>query len=72
MTHSLLKLCEALAINGKLREAAGHLDQYYLSGRYPDALPGGAPFEVFTPAQAKRAIRDAQTFLRTAKKLMTS
>src|SRR5437868_5146334 len=43
MGHSLFKLCEELSINGTLRTGAGKLDQYYLSARYPDALPGGAP-----------------------------
>src|SRR5208283_1113116 len=43
LTHSLVKLCAMLAANGEMQRAAGVLDQYYLSGRYPDSLPGGAP-----------------------------
>jgi HEPN domain-containing protein len=63
-THSLVKLCQALEINGDLRQAAGILDQYYLSGRYPDALPGGAPFEAFSQTQARQAVRFAAKIIR--------
>ncbi len=65
-THSLFELCRALRINGKLLTAAGVLDRYYLSGRYPDALPGGAPFEVFAKPQAQEALRLASQFVRRA------
>lgn len=65
-SHSLLKLCDALSINGGLREAAGVLDQYYISARYPDALPGGAPFEVFSRAQADDAVSRASAFVAMA------
>ncbi len=66
ITHSLMDLCEELKINSKLRKAAGVLDQYYLSARYPDALPGGAPYQVFTEEQAKEAIQFADLFLEVA------
>ncbi|MBI5508198.1 MAG: HEPN domain-containing protein [Deltaproteobacteria bacterium] len=56
LTHSVLKLCQELRLNGRLRKAAGVLDQYYLSGRYPDALPGGAPFEAFSRDQARESL----------------
>ncbi len=39
------------------------LDQYYLSGRYPDALPSGAPYEVFTIEQAEEALKLAERFV---------
>ena len=32
---------------------------FYISGRYPDAFPGGAPFEIITEAQADRALHAA-------------
>ncbi|MFZ5471424.1 MAG: HEPN domain-containing protein [Myxococcota bacterium] len=68
LTHSLKKLCELLRLNGRLEEAATRLDQYYLSGRYPDALPDGAPCEVFTRAQAEEAVRFATQLIQAAKK----
>jgi len=33
---------------------------YYISARYPDALPEGAPFEFFEVEQASKAISDAK------------
>lgn len=66
-THSVVRLCERLDLDGRLREAGGRLDQYYVSGRYPDALPSGAPFEVFTRKQAEEALRLAASVLRAAR-----
>ncbi len=66
LTHSLFQLCEALGINGDLKRAAGLLDQYYISARYPDALPGGAPSELFSRDQAEGALRNASLFLAAA------
>jgi HEPN domain-containing protein len=61
--HSLIKLCEVFQINGELRTAAGVLDQFYLAARYPDALPAGAPCEVFSEQQAQEAINLAKKFI---------
>lgn len=68
LSHSLYDLCRALRINGPLLQAASILDQYYLTGRYPDALPGPAPFEVFSKAQASEAVRLATVVIRKAAK----
>jgi HEPN domain-containing protein len=32
------------------------LDQYYIPTRYPNGLPGGLPFEVYTADQAATAV----------------
>ena len=40
-------------------ELAQVLDQCYLPTRYPNALPGSAPLEVFTQGQAKDAVEGA-------------
>ncbi len=64
--HSLIKLCIDLDINGELAKAAGVLDQYYLSSRYPDSLPGGAPCDVFSEEQATEALRMGNLFLEEA------
>jgi len=36
---------------------------YYISGRYPDAFPAGAPFEMFTGEQAGRALAAARDII---------
>jgi len=41
-------------------EDAGILDQYYIPTRYPDALPDGAPYEVYSEKQAEEAIERAR------------
>ena len=66
LTHSLVKLVEELRIDGRLRKAAGTLDQYYVSARYPDALPGAAPCETFTKEQAREALKHASGFVEVA------
>ena len=56
MSHSILEITRALEIGGELESIAKRLDQYYISARYPDAFPAGAPFEYFTQAQAQEAL----------------
>ena len=61
--HSLTEILKQLVHNfpnlGQFQASAGRLDQYYLTPRYPNAVPGGAPFELFTDAQAKEAVEMA-------------
>jgi len=44
-----------------MEKIAKELDLYYISGRYPDAFPAGAPFEMFTSEQAERALAAVET-----------
>ena len=44
----------------KLKERAAPLDQFYLSTRYPNSLPGGVPAEAFTARDAERALEMAR------------
>lgn len=64
--HSITKITQALKINGEIEEAGKFLDLFYISARYPDALPGGAPFEVLTKGQAELAIKSAELILQRA------
>lgn len=59
-THSLFQIIKALSENGELEKLAKELDLFYISGRYPDAFPAGAPFEMFTSEQAEGALRSAE------------
>ena len=65
-SHSLLDIAKAMKINGEIERMAKRLDLYYISARYPDAFPAGAPFEFFTEDQAEEAVRFAEAFLRYA------
>ena len=39
-----------------IHDGAERLDLYYVPTRYPDALPGGAPFEAYKSEQAEEAV----------------
>lgn len=65
--HSVLSITRELKINGELETYAKRLDQYYISTRYPDAQPSGAPYEYFTREQAEEALRFAKAFIEKSK-----
>jgi HEPN domain-containing protein len=54
--HSIVRIAQALGVNGEILDAGRLLDQYYISTRYPDALPSGSPFEFFSERQASEAL----------------
>lgn len=58
--HSVAALChDVAAIHSELSSKCGEwatLDQHYIPTRYPDALPGGIPADVYTGAQASAAV----------------
>ncbi|MBE0617496.1 MAG: hypothetical protein IH608_06170 [Proteobacteria bacterium] len=47
------------------------LDLYYVSGRYSDAFPAGAPFELLTRPQAERALAAAEEVVGTLRARMS-
>ncbi len=63
-SHSTSEIAHSMKINGELADAARILDQYYMTTRYPDALPGGAPCDMFVRSQAEEALRLANLFIR--------
>ena len=60
-THSLFQIVRSLGEDGELERCARELDLYYVSGRYPDAFPGGAPFEILTAEQARSTLAAADS-----------
>ncbi len=76
--HSIRGLLEGLLEHypqlEQYREVASRLDQYYITPRYPNALPGGglAPFQVFTQGQAQEAVDCADGILREVGQLIRS
>ncbi len=59
-SRSVRLIAQKLNINDEIEEAAKVLDQYYITARYPDSLPYGAPFESFTKRQAEEALSFAK------------
>jgi len=76
--HSIRELLEGLLERypqlERHREIANRLDQYYITPRYPNALPGVtlAPFQVFTQGQAQEALDGADGILREVRQLLES
>lgn len=63
-SHSVVQIAKALSVNGRLLEIGKRLDLYYISTRYPDALPAGSvPFEQFSESQASEALALAEEVL---------
>jgi HEPN domain-containing protein len=66
--HALLKKLEPdFPEVNVLLETGGLLDQFYIPTRYPNGLPEGAPYEIYTQMQAKQAVDLAQKLLDFAK-----
>ena len=69
--HSLQELLNDLVSTYRdmepLREAVCRLDQYYIATRYPDALPGGLPFETYTKGQAEEAVEMASQIVTSSR-----
>jgi len=70
-SHSVVRIAKALSVNDEVLNAGRRLDQYYITARYPDALPSGAPFEVFTEEQSKEALVFAQGVLNRVREFLT-
>lgn len=62
--HALADVCEdAKAIDPSfdvIKTVAILLDKHYLASRYPSALPGGVPAEVYEAEDSRRAIEIAR------------
>ena len=62
--HSLFELTQALcAKDGSfhaLINQAKRLDRFYIPTRYPNGLPGGCPFQVFTAEDISEACEDVK------------
>ena len=72
LTHSireLLRECITFeGVFGELEEAAGYLDAFYLTTRYPDSLVGNvAPADYYTKEDAQRCQSSAELILKVVK-----
>jgi len=62
-SHSLRAISQSLEINSEVEKASRKLDLYYITTRYPDSMPEGAPHENFSKDQAEEALELANTIL---------
>lgn len=72
--HSITELCDdAVRLDDRFRELRKTdtlLDKYRIPTRYPDALPGGIPSEVFDENDAQKAIESANTVINFVMRLL--
>ena len=72
--HSLIELVSLLENTyprlSEFQQLMGTLNQYYVPTRYPDALPGGTPFETYHQGQAEEAVEGAGQVVDLAKDLI--
>lgn len=62
--HSVVELLRGLAsVPEATMDAAKALDKHYIPARYPNSHPAGAPGDLYTPAEADRALRDAEAVI---------
>ena len=66
--HSVNKLLSNLPKSVKpalgLIDKAKELDRHYITSRYPNSYPSGAPFEYYTRVEAERLIQYADEIIR--------
>jgi len=63
-SHSIVAIAKATNINGEIQKAGQKLDLYYMSSRYPDAVPDmGIPSDYFNEDQSKEALDLAEIIL---------
>lgn len=55
----------------RLKSKAMELDKAYIPTRYPNAIPEGAPFEVYTKEEARRLISYAQEIVKFCKNILS-
>jgi HEPN domain-containing protein len=63
VTQLLSLLPAAARPNDALIELAKDLDKHYITPRYPNSYPEGAPMDFYTQAEAERAIAGAEQIL---------
>lgn len=69
--HNLVDLVQRVAailpVPDPVREAAYRLNKHYITPRYPDAHPSGAPIVQYSASEANQALVDAKEVLAFAR-----
>ena len=72
--HSLAEMVKELSGIGEafaqIERPAKRLDRFYIATRYPNGLPGGAPFESYTAEDLADAVRDLEQVLETCRSFL--
>ena len=72
--HTIRALVSSLEVSypelSRFYEEAETLEEYYIPTRYPDALPSGAPFEVYLYEDAEDALSGAELIFNFARTII--
>ena len=72
--HSLFEMVQALSNTEEsfsaIVDEARRLDRFYTAARYPNALPGGSPFQVYTGNDLTEAYKDVKRVLEVSRKFL--
>ncbi len=72
--HSVAELCDRCQSYqpefGALKAKLARLDRFYIPTRYPNALPGGIPAEMYDQSDAKEAITWASEALEAVERYL--
>ena len=72
--HSLMELSRELQEKGVIfkdvMDAAKRLDRFYIPTRYPNGLPGGSPFQVYSAADLAEACKDLKKVFEVSKRFL--
>jgi len=67
----LIKLPKKYEVSKSLINKAMELDKAYIPTRYPNSIPEGAPFEVYTREEAERLVSYAEEILKFCKSILS-
>ncbi len=71
--HSVAELLRGLGdLPGDVVDAAKALDKHYIPARYPNSHPAGAPGDLYTAAEARRAVSDAERVIEYVRRHLPS
>ena len=74
--HTLVALADSLEESypelSRFYGIVASLESYYIPTRYPDALPSGAPFEVYMYDEADEALYNAEQFYNFGRSIIPS
>ena len=72
--HSLYEMVSRLIKTSDefepIQESCKRLDRFYIPTRYPNGLPGGSPYEVYSDTELQTALADLRLVIQAAEKFI--
>jgi HEPN domain-containing protein len=66
----VVELAKKEKLFDKIKDQAKRLDRFYIPARYPNGLPGGSPFQVYTADDLSEAYGDLKKVFEISKKFL--